>query len=395
VTINVKADTINLGSIIRSYDEIPIEKLANLSETEHNLTPKNKVVLLPVKPSNMRLNNDCKLWLRSIVYYLTSRLGLKELPIQFALCDDGQVFELTPLSYTRSTNISGDDKSVYILYLESDNPNKTLVSQSVAKLMAGFQIKQNGISVNNFDINLNREDLSIEFKEGTSKTTEYPELIDLINKEYKKSDEISGLEIISFSRVTTNVVPNAIIEYRLTLKNISKIDIFSNSVANSGLYLTTSKPIDSRSIFYAGENYWASFSRIEILQPGDILKSGEQKEFILRFKYVNGVSNFIITNINTEKYFGSDISLDIQNNVIEIPYAINFDERGEVEIISSPVGYINARNLPSLNSEIVGKVFPGKKYPLLGTSGIWYKVEVDGISAWILAEYAKITKNIQ
>jgi len=332
VTINVKADTINLGSIIRSYDEIPIEKLANLSETEHNLTPKNKVVLLPVKPSNMRLNNDCKLWLRSIVYYLTSRLGLKELPIQFVLCDDGQVFELTPLSYTRSTNISGDDKSIYILYLESDSPNKTLVSQSVAKLMAGFQIKQNGISVNNFDINLNREDLSIEFKEGTSKTTEYPELIDLINKEYKKSDEISGLEIISFSRVTTNVVPNAIIEYRLTLKNISKIDIFSNSVANSGLYLTTSKPIDSRSIFYAGENYWASFSRIEILQPGDILKSGEQKEFILRFKYVNGVSNFIITNINTEKYFGSDISLDIQNDVIEIPYAINFDERGKLKL---------------------------------------------------------------
>jgi len=216
-----------------------------------------------------------------------------------------------------------------------------------------------------------------------------------IKSKYFRANPLSGIEVISFDKVTKNPSIGAIIEMKLRLKNSSKIDLFGVDDVTGGLYLTTINPLDARSIFYGGEQFWASFSRIPIIENGGVLKSGEEKDFILRFKYISGVGQFAITNIQGESFLGSNIIVDLVNNTIDIPGAIGTQKKGEVEILANPAGYINARNLPSLNSTIITKVYPQKKYPLLEISGLWYKIDIDGVSAWISSEYAKIITNLE
>lgn len=390
----VGAETSILSSFVRGSNEIPIENLSDLNDTASNLESKTRIVLLPIKPTNLRYSNDCRLWLRSVVYYLTTRLGLKQLPTPLALCENGSLYELTTESYTRTTLMSGSSHVLYILYLDGEGGDLDLVANTVTKVITAFSMKEKSVEVHEFRIELNRNEESMQFKQGEDLTKKYEDLITKINQKYEKNSKLTGIEISSFSTVTKNPQLNSIVEMKLKLKNSSKIDIFDTSDITGGIYLTTINPLDVRSNFYAGESYWSSFSRIPIINKGDIFKSGETKDFILRFKYTSGNNKFAITNLNGDQYSGSEIGIDFINNNISIPNLVANDNYGEVQISDNPAGYINVRNLPNLNSEVIGKVYPKKKYPLLEISGLWYKVSIDGVSGWISSEYAVITKNI-
>ena len=64
----------------------------------------------------------------------------------------------------------------------------------------------------------------------------------------------------------------------------------------------------------------------------------------------------------------------------------------QIEILSTPTGYLRVRKEPSTLADEVGKVEPGEKYNLLGEdekSG-WYKIEYEeGKEGWITNQYAK------
>ncbi|TEU02499.1 SH3 domain-containing protein, partial [Candidatus Woesebacteria bacterium] len=64
----------------------------------------------------------------------------------------------------------------------------------------------------------------------------------------------------------------------------------------------------------------------------------------------------------------------------------------EVEIISTPTGFLRVRNEPSTLGEEVGRVEPGERYPYLDEDEDtdWLKIEYEeGKEGWVSGQYAK------
>jgi hypothetical protein len=66
--------------------------------------------------------------------------------------------------------------------------------------------------------------------------------------------------------------------------------------------------------------------------------------------------------------------------------------KDEVEILSTPTGYLRVRSQASSTADEVGKVNPGQRYPLISIDSKtgWYEIEYEkGKNGWISNQYAK------
>lgn len=60
-----------------------------------------------------------------------------------------------------------------------------------------------------------------------------------------------------------------------------------------------------------------------------------------------------------------------------------------VMILETPTGYLRVRESASVAAAEVGRVFPGKTYPLNGEADDWYEITIDnGQKGWISTQYA-------
>lgn len=389
--VHVFAEQTPPTSMIHGANEVPLDVSVS-KDLESLLEQKSKATIFPLTALNARYARDCKLWLRSIQYYTKTRLGLNNLPFSLAVCDDGSVFEMSADPYTRYSSIVGTENSINIAYMDSENSDTEKIAKNVANILAGLGIQKQNIYVKDLEIELNKELQSMKFSSRDFSSNNYVTLLDKIKSNFPTSQVIYGIEIVSIKRITSTPQNGGIVEYNFSLKNNSRMDFWGENDITGGVFLTSDIPFDGKSTLYAGEDYWASFSRAYIIQKNAILKSGEQKDFVVRFKYSSssGVKNFVITNLMGEKFFNTEFSIDVGKNVVSIVNSSISGSIGKVEILTTPTGYINVRVLPNLNSEIIGKVYPQKIYPLLETNGLWYRIDVGGASGWISAEYAKI-----
>jgi len=80
---------------------------------------------------------------------------------------------------------------------------------------------------------------------------------------------------------------------------------------------------------------------------------------------------------------------------------VNTDEETETEkvkISDTPLGYLRVRSEPSVDSEEVSRVFPGKNYVILehDEKSNWYKIELpedeDVKEGWVSGEFAQIVE---
>lgn len=379
-------------SMIKGANEVPLDVSAS-KDLDSLLEQKSKATIFPLTALNSRYSRDCKLWLRSIQYYTKTRLGLNNLPFSLAICDDGSVYEMSADPYTRYSSIMGTEKSINIAYMDSDKADTEKIAANVANILAGLGIQKQNIYIKDLEVELNKELQSMKFmSKDFTEANSYTSLLTKIKSDYPATQNIYGIEILAVKRITSSPQSGGIVEYNFTLKNNSRMDFWGENDITGGVFLTTDKPFDTRSSLYGGEDYWASFSRAYIIQKNAILKSGEQKDFVVRFKYSSnsGVRNFVLTNLIGQRFYNTEFSLDVGKNEVSIVSNSISGSIGNVEILSTPTGYINVRVLPNLNSEIVGKVYPQKIYPLLETNGLWYRIDIGGASGWISAEYAKV-----
>lgn len=62
----------------------------------------------------------------------------------------------------------------------------------------------------------------------------------------------------------------------------------------------------------------------------------------------------------------------------------------KIIITDTPTGWLNVREGPGMNFDIIGRVYPGEQYPLLEEQGDWYKIKVDQVTeSWVTSEYTE------
>lgn len=80
----------------------------------------------------------------------------------------------------------------------------------------------------------------------------------------------------------------------------------------------------------------------------------------------------------------------IEGSEVNLAVEVISGGKSVVEISQTPTGFLNVRGGPSLNSTLIGSVYPGEKYLFLEEQKDWYRIKLrDGSEGWVYAKYAQ------
>ncbi|MBU0572621.1 PEGA domain-containing protein [Patescibacteria group bacterium] len=179
----------------------------------------------------------------------------------------------------------------------------------------------------------------------------------IVKREFGESDETSSGEIISFEKIGGKEASLAVV----SIPDAAQISI-DGSIRGFAPYKTSSiVPGEHQVIVYA---------------PGF-----SEKSFSLRT-----TEGYKLTAVVKLKPNGEEVLSD-EDETPEEP------KQEEVEILSTPTGFLRVRSEPSTAGEEVAQVEPGERYPYLDTDEDtgWFKIEYeDGEEGWVSNQYAKI-----
>lgn len=176
-----------------------------------------------------------------------------------------------------------------------------------------------------------------------------------IRREFGELEETSSGEIVSFERVGGGTASLAVV----SIPDVAQISI-DGAIRGFAPYKT--------SAIAPGEH------ELAISAPG-------YTERTLSIKTVEGYKLTAVVKLapNAEE------TLAEEDLVAEEP-------KVEIEIASTPTGFLRVRNEPTTSSEEVGRVTPGERYPFIDKDEDtgWFKIEYEeGKEGWVSDKYAK------
>jgi len=178
----------------------------------------------------------------------------------------------------------------------------------------------------------------------------------VVKREFGESDETSSGEIISFEKIGGKEASLAVV----SIPDAAQVSI-DGSIRGFAPYKTSS--------IIPGEH------QIIVYAPGFSEKSFS----------IGTVEGYKLTVVVKLKPNGEEVLADEDEGVEE-------PKQEEVEILSTPTGFLRVRSEPSTAGEEVGQVEPGERYPYLDKDEDtgWFKIEYeDGEEGWVSNQYAK------
>jgi len=178
----------------------------------------------------------------------------------------------------------------------------------------------------------------------------------IVRREFGESDEVSSGEIISYEKIGGKEASLAVV----SIPDAAQVSI-DGSIRGFAPYKTSSiVPGEHQVIVYA---------------PGFSEKS-------FSIKTVEGYKLTVVVKLKPN---GEEV-LSEEDEAPEEP------KQEEVEILSTPTGFLRVRSEPSTAGEEVAQVEPGERYPYLDKDEDtgWFKIEYeDGEEGWVSNQYAK------
>ena len=179
----------------------------------------------------------------------------------------------------------------------------------------------------------------------------------VVKREFGESDEASSGEIISFEKVGGKEASLAVV----SIPDAAQISI-DGSIRGFAPYKTSS--------IVPGEH------QVKVYAPGFSEKSFS----------IGTVEGYKLTVVVKLKPNGEEVLSDEDDKAPEEP------KQEEVEILSTPTGFLRVRSEPSTAGEEVAQVEPGDRFPYLDKDEDtgWFKIEYeDGEEGWVSNQYAK------
>jgi hypothetical protein len=178
----------------------------------------------------------------------------------------------------------------------------------------------------------------------------------VVRREFGESDEVSSGEIISYEKIGGKEASLAVV----SIPDAAQVSI-DGSIRGFAPYKTSS--------IVPGEH------QVIVYTPGF-----SEKSFSIRT-----VEGYKLTVVVKLKPNGEEV-LSEEDEAPEEP------KQEEVEILSTPTGFLRVRSEPSTAGEEVAQVEPGERYPYLDKDEDtgWFKIEYeDGEEGWDSNQYAK------
>lgn len=151
--------------------------------------------------------------------------------------------------------------------------------------------------------------------------------------------------------------------------------------SGDGLLIVQPKDLASRSHFYHPDVWISPDTVARVTDPRVI--PGAETTILLTFKapaYPIKINETYVLVQNGKILAGSEFVID---------FTVNGNGVG-IEIVDTPTGFLNVRAEASLNSELLGAVFPGERYVLLQSQSEWHQIALsDGTVGWVNGDYVR------
>ncbi len=340
-----------------------------------------KFYITQVNTSSNELKNNPEQWISALYYYSITRLKFADIPYNFLLDENGQIYEGRKGGIGVNPELKNIDGAITIGYL-SNNPILTTRSEQSLYTMIEDISKKWGIKeyipvkleISENDKSLTTvipKEINNDFSQSVKEALEGWKGYSKENLEYKAS-------IVSIENQPTLEIGKKL-NVKVKVKNENDFPWFTDK---NPIYISVK---DNKESIFAVNGVWESFSK-PISISDKVVKAGEEIEltFDLQAKVNPGKvsESFVITKV-VDKAF--------ENSFFEVKFEIVKGDNKLVEVYSPEYGFVNIRECPVYNCEIIDSVDEGSVFIEVSRNDSgWVQIQYDeDTQGWVYVKYVK------
>jgi uncharacterized protein YgiM (DUF1202 family) len=389
VILGVVTLLLPLSSVV-SYQSIERESLGfdeTLAvDTDPEYAYPEKILLTKVTTPNSELEADPESWSKLIYYYYITRLGFGEIPYNYLLDKEGNIYDMREgydgvvpelkefegvviVGYlSNGSEITQSAGLALSEFIEEYSFRYGIESKEIAAVETSVAEKEDENSLSLIEYNADNSYLSQELAAIKNSTKFYDEGNLDLTAEVLSVDAPDSVKVGQQFNVTVEFENNS--EYPWFTQN----DFF---------YLVTADSEDSE---FAVNGVWDSFDTVTEISEGTVMPGTNYSlEFPMRAMKLPGdySQRFKLTRLYGGEIEGSqfDVSLSVeQSSDIQL-----------LKIKETDTGYLNVRSAPSFSGEVIRQVDVGSKWVTTDQQGGWYKISLnDEVDGWVYAQYIEL-----
>lgn len=340
----------------------------------------NKILITQIETNSPSLENNPSQWLASLYYYSITRLSFADIPYNFVLDEYGQIYEGRSGGIGANPELNTLDGTILIGYLSNDPVLTTRAERSLLEMIEDISYQWGISEYGSVGLKIKKSENTMSTISTTAIDNDFSDSIDDALKDW----EGYSTEHMEYKATIEDVAYNKEVEIGDTLDVTVKI---KNEDTNPWftdkypIYVSTSESEESE---FAINGEWDSFSKPTHISE-DIVKPGESVTitFQLLTKITPGetTASFNILKFNDQPF---------ENSEFEITFNIVKGDNKLIQVYSPQYGYVNIRECPQYNCEVIESVSEGAVYIEKAREGNWVKIKYnEDTDGWIYAKYIK------
>ena len=376
---------LSVTSVVSAFDDQSIETsgfdttLADQTYTEY--ANPTKFYLTQVTTEAKDLENNPEQWVSALYYYSITRLKFADIPYNFLLDEDGQIYEGRNGGIGANPELKNIDGAIIIGYLSNNAILTTRAEQSLLIMLEEISKKWGIDEYQAVTLKASEVENSLTTVVPTKVTNDFSESIDDVLDGwdgYQDEDLTYKSEIVSV--VTEDEVEiGKKLNVKVTIKNNNDFPWFTDA---NPIYVSVK---DNEESSFAVNGVWESFSK-PVSISDQVVKPGEEVEltFDLQAKITPGKAS---ESFEILKFVDSPFV----DSSFEVKFTVVKGDNKLVKIYSPQYGFANIRECPRYNCEIVDSVDEGTVFvELERNDDAWVKIQYDeDTEGWVYVKYIK------
>ncbi|MCA9376903.1 SH3 domain-containing protein [Candidatus Nomurabacteria bacterium] len=386
ITISALLFSVVTGSV-RAYSlierkDLSLDEALYVKEQEVYAFPE-KILITKIAGAPEYLENDPELWYKMLYYYYVTRLEMADLPYNYIVNRDGQVYQGRSGWPGVIPELDSPEGVVLIGYMSNGSDLTTPAREALQELI---------------------EDLSYRY--GIVENGVLPVDLDIVSKE---SGTLSKLNYSSSTGVFSDEVKQLLPQLRYTNEDHYEISAFIGQVdyqKEIGLGEDFEVTVNVKN---SGENPWFTFndfvyvvtadgtdSEFSVNQEWDSFDAPTHIEEVTLFPDENYEVKFNMKAPLVPGDYKQDFALrrlgkpNLSGSSFTVSFSVTPGDVQLVKILETPTGNLNVRSLPSTGGQVLGQVDEGKLFVLVEENGQWFKIKWNGEEeGWVFGQYVQ------
>lgn len=341
-----------------------------------------KIYVHEIKTPYAYTPSDDQEWLGELYYHFITRLGFIDMPYNYIVGGDGQVYqgrrgyEIDPSNNIGIIPDTIQDEGGVVLIGVLGDASSGQSSEGVTEIIQSV--------ISRFNIppaNINMVDLEIVREDGATPlltAVQVESQLGLKGLDYTQAEQVSLEAQVDSVEYTRETRIGSTVQVSVEVSNTGE---YPWLFAGEDLYLVTSDGQDS-DIAVNGE--WASFDTVFTLADSTVLPGDSLEfEFNVQIPLRPGryVETFNIRGLGSPVLKGSQFQVEMLGVKGDLKI---------VEIIETGTGYLNVREQPFFSSAQKAQIDVGEVYITTDRENGWYLIEYEpGISGWVSSQYVR------